>query len=119
MKIENNNQMQMSESVGFINLGSLMDRLPSKSLTQQTTSRTNVQPLGRPKNLTTGQNGARSPPTPAHLSDRKAWPRRNDACFRLQPASLTGDTSKPLLTALLRLVQSEPTGTNRPGTLAR
>ena len=27
--------------------------------------------------------------TPARLSDRKAWPRRNDARFRLRPASPT------------------------------
>ena len=82
-----------------------MDWLPSKGSAQHTTSRTNAQLLGWPKNLTTGQNGARSPPTPARLSDRKAslptparisdrkaWPRRNNACFRLRPASPIEDT---------------------------
>ena len=52
--------------------------------------------------------------TPSRLSDRKAWPRRNNA---------TSDSDRgytePLLTTLLRLAQSEPTRTNRPGTPAR
>ena len=60
-----------------------MDWLPNKGLAQQTTSQTNAQLLGRPKNLTTGQKGKLA-------SNRKAWPRRNGARFRLWPASPTG-----------------------------
>ena len=80
----------------------------------------------------TKRNGARSSTTLAHLSDRSA-------CFRLQPPSdsLSDRKAWPkallptptphrrpggtetLLTALLRLARSEPTGAIRPGTLAR
>ena len=42
-----------------------------------------AQLLGQPKYLTTGQRGD-------PISDRKAWPRRNGARFRLRPASPTG-----------------------------
>ena len=42
-----------------------------------------AQLLGRPKYLTTGHKGD-------PVSNRKAWPRRNDARFRLRPASPTG-----------------------------
>jgi len=54
-------------------------------------------------------------PTPTHLSDRKAWPNNaSDSNPRLRPGY-----TEPLLTALLRLARSEPTGTDRPVTLAR
>ena len=39
----------------------------------------------------------RSLPTPARLSDRKVWPRRNNARFRLRPVSPTGDALNPCL----------------------
>ena len=84
--------------VGFINPGSLMDRLPSKGLAQQITSRTNAQLMGRPKYLNSRPEGRskfrpeslaeeewRPLPTPARLSDRKASLRRNIARFGLRP----------------------------------
>ena len=83
--------------VGFINPGSLMDRLPSKGSAQQTTLRT-TQLLDRPKHLNNRPEGQsnlrpgglaeeeRCPlPTPALLSDRKASQRRNNARFQHQP----------------------------------
>ena len=124
--------------------GVLADRLPSKGLAQQITSRTNAQLMGRPKYLNSRPEGrskfrpeslAEEEQRPllisAHLSDRNAR-------FGLQPASgrplrLEGlaktplptptrfsdrDCVEPLLTAPLRLAQSKPTRTNRPGTPA-
>ena len=56
-----------------------------------------------------------SGPPPDGLSDRKAWQNTtSDSDPRPQPGYV-----EPLLTALLQLAQSEPTGTNRPGTPAR
>ena len=76
--------------VGFINLGSLADRLPNKGSTQAD----NAQLMGRPKYLNDRPEGQsnlrpkglaeeerRQLPTPAHLSDRKASLRRNNARF--------------------------------------
>ena len=48
----------------------------------------NSGPLLRREGL--AKEERRSLLTPARLSDRKAWPRRHDARFRLRPASLTG-----------------------------
>ena len=42
----------------------------------------------RPEGL--AKEERRSLPTPARLSDRKDWPRKNGARFQLRPASLTG-----------------------------
>ena len=82
-----------------------MDLLPNKESAQQTTLRTTRNSWAGPKNQTTGRGRSslrpegltkeerRSLLTPARLSNRKAWPRRNDACFRpfqLRPASPTG-----------------------------
>ena len=68
-----------------------MDLLPSKKLGPTDDVANDAQLLGWPKNLTTGQKGdPGSLLTPARLFDRKAWPRRNDARFRLWPVSLTG-----------------------------
>ena len=55
----------VNHCVGFINSGSLMDRLPNKGSAQQTTLRTTRKLLGRPKYLNDSQKGD---PT----SDRKA-----------------------------------------------
>ena len=116
--------------VGFINPRSLMDQLPSKSLARQMTLRMTHKLLGRPKYLNDRPEGRsnlrpeglakeeqRSLPTLACLSDQKVWPKRNNARFRLHPASSTerpGQTppltpthvsdqgcTEPLLTALL------------------
>ena len=78
--------------IGFINPGSLMDRLPSKGLAQQINTTNNTQLLGRPKYLNNRPEGRsnhrpddlaeeeRRPfLTPAHLSD---WSAR----FGLQSA---------------------------------
>ena len=64
-----------------------MDLLPSKSSAHQTTIANDAQLLGRPKYLNDRPEGRsnlrpeglakeeqRSLPTPARLSDRKAWP---------------------------------------------
>ena len=129
----------MRHSVGFINPGSLGDRLPRQGLAQAGST----QLMGWPKSLkTTGQKGG-------PVTDQKVWPRRNSARlstpahfsdrsshFGLQtppdglsdrkawqsttsdsdPMSPTEGYAKTLLTALLRLAQPEPTGTNRLGT---
>ena len=55
-------------SVGFINPGSLADRLPRKGSAQADIT----QLMGRPKSLTTGQKGD-------PITDRKVWPRRSSA----------------------------------------
>ena len=135
----------MNKCVGFINLGSIMDRLPNKGLAQQTTLRTNAQLLGRPKYLNNRPEGRsnhrpeglaeeeRRPfLTPAHLSN---WSAR----FGFQPASerplrpeglaktplLTPtrfsdrECAEPLLTTPLWLAQLEPTRTSRLGMPAR
>ena len=57
----------------------------------------------------------RSLPTPTRFSDRKAWPTPLLTPTRVFDRGCT----EPLLTALLQLAQSEPTGTNRPGTPAQ
>ena len=64
----------------------------------------------------TGALASISSPPPDGLSDRKAWPKHY---FRLRPHIADRGYAKTLLTALLRLAQPEPTGTNRPGTPAR
>ena len=60
--------------VGFINPGSLMGLLPSKSLAQQTMLRTTHNSWDGLKYLTTGQRGD-------PVSDWKAWPKRNNSYF--------------------------------------
>ena len=69
-----------------------------------------AQLLGRPKYLTTSQNGD-------PVSDQKARPRRDVARFRLRPASPTGRPGRGGTTlasaARLRLRPASPTG--RPG----
>ena len=90
-----------------------MDRLLNKGSAQQMTLRTTLKLLSRPKYLNKRPEGRsnlrpeglvkkerRSLPTPACLSDRKAWPKRNNARFRLWPASLTGNTPNPCLQLL-------------------
>ena len=52
---------------------------------------------------------ASSLPTPARLSDRKAWPRRNGARFRLWPTSPTGRPGKGEDDARFRLWSASPT----------
>ena len=39
------------DTIGFINPGSLTDRLPNRGLAQQTTLQTNAQLIGQPKYL--------------------------------------------------------------------
>ena len=65
----------LNKGVGFINPRFLMDRLPSKGLAQQTMSRTTRNSWANPK---LPERQARRA---IHLSDRKAWPRRNNAHF--------------------------------------
>ena len=134
--------------VGFINPGSLMDQLPNKGSAQQTTLRATRNSWASPKDLNDRPEGQsnlqpkdlveeerHSFLTPARLSDRK----KNNARFRLQPASgrplrpeglaktsfptptrfSDRECVEPLLTAPLRLAQTELTGTNRLGTPAR
>ena len=69
-----------------------MDRLPNKGSTQSTTLRATCNSWADPNTYTTGQKDD-------PISDRKAWPRRNDARFRLRPTSPTG---------VLALVSSPP-----------
>ena len=82
----------LNTSVGFINLGSLMDRLPNKGSARAD----NAQLMGRPKYLNDGPKGRsnlrpedlakeewRPLPTLARLSDQKASLKRNNAHLRL------------------------------------
>ena len=118
-----------------------MDWLPNKGSAQAD----NTQLMGWPKYLNDRPEGRfnhrpeglaeeeRRPfLTPAHLSDRSARfglqttsgrPLRPEGLAKallLIPTRVSDrGCTKPLLTALLRLAQSEPTVTNRPRTLAR
>jgi len=69
--------------VGFINSRSLMDRLPNKGSVQHTTLRTTRNSWAIPNTETIGR-------WDDPISNRKPWPRRNDAHFRLRPTSPTG-----------------------------
>ena len=116
----------VKDLVGFINPGSLADRLPNKSSAQTD----NVQLMGRPKYLNDRPEGRsnhrpeglaeeeRRPfLTPAHLSDRSArfglqpasgWPLRPEGLAKStasnsDPALSERGYAQPLLTALLRL----------------
>ena len=92
----------------------------------------NAQLLGQPKYLNKRLEGRsnlrpeglaeeerRPLPTPARLSDQKAWPRRNSTPSPNPTYASDRGCTEPLLTAPLRLAQSELTGTHRPGTPAR
>ena len=56
--------------VGFINPGSLMDRLPNKGSPQQATLQTNTQLMGRPKYLNDRPKG-RSNLRPGGLAEEE------------------------------------------------
>ena len=91
--------------VGFINLGSPMGPLTSKSAAQQTTLQQNVRLLGQPRYLTTGQKRDL-------VFDWKAWPRRGRRSLLILTRLFDPEYTEPLLTALLQPTQSEPTGNN-------
>ena len=130
-------------SVGFINPGSLGDRLPRQGSTQEN----NMLFMGRPEGLRIRQAGrtARSPtgrsarknerplinlfgppPTRALASGTshlravspigRPSPKR---CFLLRPRDSDRGPVGSLRTALLRLTRSGPTGAIQPGTPAR
>ena len=68
----------------------------------------------RPKGL--AKEEQRSLPTLARHSNWKAWPKHH---FRTLTRVSDRGCTEPLLTALVRLAQSKPTRTNRPGTSAQ
>ena len=129
------------DTIGFINPGSLMDRLPNKGSAQRATLQTNTQLMGRPNYLNDRPEGRsnlrreglaeeeRLPLlTLARLSDWKASPLTLAYLRTASPTGRPSQTPLPtsthfsnrehaetLLIAPLRLAQSEPTRTNRPG----
>ena len=95
------------DSVGFINPGSLADRLFNKGLAQvskrqarraiqsptERSSRGGAAPVFRLQPTSpTGALASVSSQSPDSLFDRKAWPKHY---FRLRPASPTGDMPNP------------------------
>ena len=70
----------VNHSVGFINPGSLVDRIPYKGSAQQTTLQTNVQLMGRPKCLNDRPEG-RSNHRPEGLAEEERRPLLISACF--------------------------------------
>ena len=111
--------------VGFINTGSLADRLPNKGSAQADSE----QLMGQPKYPNNRPEG-RSNHRPEGLAEEEQRPfvdsgpplRPEGLAKTLLPTltpRLRPGYVKTLLTALLRLAQPEPTGTNRPGTPAQ
>ena len=119
-------------SIGFINPGSLRDRLPRQSSTRE--SKNNRAKCGpaTDRKVWPKKSNARSSTTSAHLSDRsarfglqppsdglsnrKACPEQSSGS---DPASLRPGYVRTLLAALLRPAQPKPTRAIRPGTPAR
>jgi len=108
--------------VGFINPGPSWTCFPAKArpsrrccerrATPRPAQKPNDRPEGRsslrPESL--AKKKWRSLPTPARLSDRKTWSRRNDARFPLRPTSPTGRPVQGEDNALFQLRPASPTG---------